>query len=238
MVVRGISTVRGVIQAAVDFLGEQHHLAAGQQLSFGRAADIEIDDNPFMHRIVGRIWFDGGRWTISNEGSRTELLVVDAGTGARTTVPPGQRASLPEGSWRIAFTAGPTTYELSGTTSSAATPVKGAVVVGDDTHTTAQFAWVELTDGQRLVLVALCQDYLRGDLRPGIPPDKAIAQSLGLTTKAVQRRIDALASKYSAAGVSGLAPEAGAGDQRRIRLVAHALETRVVGVEDLALLPC
>ena len=49
----------------VDFCGETTSLAPGEEISFGRAADLAIDDNPYLHRVVGRFEHRAGRWSVS-----------------------------------------------------------------------------------------------------------------------------------------------------------------------------
>ncbi len=40
----------------VDFVGQVRTLAPGESLSFGRAADLVVDDaNRNLHRVVGRL---------------------------------------------------------------------------------------------------------------------------------------------------------------------------------------
>lgn len=37
----------------VDFCGEERALAPGDSLTFGRSAELCIDDNPYLHRVLG-----------------------------------------------------------------------------------------------------------------------------------------------------------------------------------------
>ena len=46
----------------LEFCGEDHTLSPGESLSFGRAADLVIDENPYMHRVVGRFVQRGNHW--------------------------------------------------------------------------------------------------------------------------------------------------------------------------------
>ena len=39
---------------SVDYLGEIHTVGEDERLSFGRRADLVVDENPYMHRVVGR----------------------------------------------------------------------------------------------------------------------------------------------------------------------------------------
>ncbi|MEZ5269052.1 MAG: hypothetical protein R2789_10990 [Microthrixaceae bacterium] len=73
----------------VDFCGDERVVDAGGSLSFGRTADLVIDDNPYMHRVLGAFDYRDGHWLLFNEGSHTTLNVLErrsqfsgVGTGA------------------------------------------------------------------------------------------------------------------------------------------------------------
>ena len=61
----------------LEFCGEDWTLGDGESLSFGRAGDLVIDDNPYLHRIVGRFVCRDGAWWLDNIGSRVTLAVRD-----------------------------------------------------------------------------------------------------------------------------------------------------------------
>ena len=78
----------------VDFAGEIHPVAGN--LTFGRRADIEIDDNDYLHRVVGEFVHDGAVYWLRNVGSR---IVIDltADDGHRASLPPGSSLALTPG---------------------------------------------------------------------------------------------------------------------------------------------
>ena len=62
--------------ATVDFCGELHQIDVGQSLTFGRAADLVIDDNQFLHRQVRQLAHRSGLWWLDNIGTRIPLGVL------------------------------------------------------------------------------------------------------------------------------------------------------------------
>ena len=64
----------------VLFCGEEFAAQAGRQLTIGRCGDVEIDDNPYLHRTFLVILEQGGLWWLSNVGSTLTATVAD-GTG-------------------------------------------------------------------------------------------------------------------------------------------------------------
>ena len=53
----------------VEFCGEEYSATADRTLSFGRQADIVIDDNRFLHRTLGEFRCTNGMWWVANVGS-------------------------------------------------------------------------------------------------------------------------------------------------------------------------
>jgi len=218
----------------VAYLGESWTLTPEQSLSFGRDADLVVDDNPYLHRIAGEFRHEAGAWVLENVGSRIVLTLRGAGPLAATTVPPGQQVRLIDRSWSVSFTAGPTNYQLEGEVQ-----VEGPLGIGTTTASgsTQRFGVVDLTDDQRIAVVALAQRFLRGELNPSVPSNKEIAGQLNWTSKAVQRKVDNLADKLTQAGVPGLKGSEGASAaRRRERIVEHMVRQQLVDVDDLSLL--
>lgn len=218
----------------VEFCGETHRLAAGESLRFGRRADLCIDENPYLHRIVGRFVSRQGLWWLQNHGSRTSLEVRDLDTTSRQIVAPGQQAALVLSHVLICFSAGPTSYELE-------VSRVGGEVLGDDVGepvgtATIDFGVVPLSAEQHLLLVALCEPRLRAGAMD-VPTNQAIADRLGWTLTKVNRKLDHLCAKLTREGVRGLrgGPDALATDRRQT-LIDHALTAGLVGADDLGLL--
>ena len=63
--------------AVVEFCGERFEAREDAPLTIGREADVEIDDNPFLHRIFLQVVHEGGLWWLANVGS---TLTATTGT--------------------------------------------------------------------------------------------------------------------------------------------------------------
>ncbi|NNE73873.1 MAG: hypothetical protein HKN26_09430, partial [Acidimicrobiales bacterium] len=96
----------------VDFVGEVSELAPGDMLTFGRDADLSIDDNQFLHRQLGRFEYKNGSWWVTNVGRTMALDVLDKASHSQSRVAPGRGAPIAFEHMVIRFTAGPTTYEI------------------------------------------------------------------------------------------------------------------------------
>jgi hypothetical protein len=222
----------------IDFCGTTYEAVPGRALTFGRCADVEIDDNPYLHRIVGRFEHRAGAWWIHHVGRNTRLQLRDLDGPSTATLAPNRSLALGWGRFAVAFGAGQAGYELEG--------VLGhhewyRDVIGDPGTAPVTLDWgrVELNDDQRLLLVAMCEARL---LRPSdpdasIPANRAGAARLGWSTHKYNRKLDHLCEKFARAGVRGVRGDVArlAGDRRR-RLVDHVLAIGLVGVDDLRLL--
>ncbi len=136
----------------------------------------------------------------------------------------------------VAFTAGPTSYELTITNGSA---VYSSPAIDESVDGATTVGAVSLTRDQRLMLVALCEPRLRGSGRTAVllPSSTQAAQRLGWTTTRFNRKLDNVCDKLTKLGVRGLrgsTTEYAAG--RRARLVEYAVATRIVTRDDIATL--
>lgn len=217
----------------IHFIEETYEVDPGDTLSFGREADVIIDENEYLHRVAGEFRYESGGWTLDNLGTRIVLFLHGKGKAIPTTLPPGQQARLIDDEWCVKFQAGPTKYELVGSSEPAASQAaENSSGVG-----TLVFAPIELSDNQRIAVVALSQHFLRGDLNPVVPANKEIAQQVGSSDKAIQRKIDEVSKKLTKAGVPGLKGSQGASSPaRRLRLVEHLVREGIVTVDNLNLL--
>jgi hypothetical protein len=98
---------------------------------------------------------------------------------------------------------------------------------------------LELTQDQRLLILALAEDILRRG-SPGagdIPPSVKAAERLDWTITKFNRKLDNVCEKLSKTGVRGLATTGDrAATNRRARLVEYALAARLVTADDLYLI--
>lgn len=116
----------------IDLAGQRRVLQQSDVLTFGRAADLVIDEeNPYLHRIVGRFFFHGGSWWLENLGSFIELEVVPEG-GSSLRLPPSEPESTPvvhalaPPGFSIRFESNGVSYELAGVVDQAQASLSGA----------------------------------------------------------------------------------------------------------------
>lgn len=222
----------------VEFCGEQHHPRPDAVFVIGRDGDLVVDeDNTFLHRHFLGISRSDGLWWLENLGSQLSATVADADGSVQAWLAPGARLPLVFQRTVVWFTAGPTTYEVE-VTSDAAHYTRLPVSLEADGQVT--LGPVTLIGEQKLLLVALCENLLRRRKAGAgaIPSSADLARRLGWPVTKFNRKLDAVCEKLSDAGVRGLrGGVAGAASSRKARLAEYALASRVVGVEDLDLLP-
>jgi hypothetical protein len=221
-------------QLVVDYCGEIHRLQVGESLMFGRRAGLAIDENPYLHRVVGRFVHRQGLWWLQNHGSKTTLEVRDRRTTSRVVVAPGQQIAVTYDEYVISFSAGPTSYEIEVVREGE--PARLDEIDDHSGTETIDFGKVPLSAEQHLLLVALAEMRLiSGDLV--VPTNQALALRLGWTLTKFNRKLDHLCAKLAREGVRGLrgGPDALATD-RREALVEHAITVGLVSDDDLGLL--
>jgi hypothetical protein len=227
----------------VDFAGEKVVIRPPSALTFGRAGDLVIDDaNPYLHRVVGRFYWDRDVWWLENLGHHIEITVLsEAGALVRLPprVPDGPPAitSLAGPEFRVLFEAAGARYELVGWVTLPAGP--GTVAPRGDLPPgaeTTRYGKVPLTDDEHRLLLLLAEPCLR-DPTSGpdtLPSNREIAHRLGWPVTKFNRKLDYLCVRLTKAGVRGL--QGGRGTEatnRRWRLVEHAINARLVTPADL-----
>jgi hypothetical protein len=231
-------------ELTVDLAGDVRTVAQDEALTFGRAADLVVDEaNRYLHRVLGRFSWHSGWWWLENLGGQIDLEVVgDDGTLARLAArrAEGPAAAAPlTGHHLVRFEAGGLRYELDVQASGGAAPVAGPAeeLPGE---TTSRFGWVALTDDERLLVTALAEPLLR-DPTAGpddLVPNRALAARLGWSITKFNRKLDYLCTRLTRSGVRGLQGERGGeATNRRWHLVEHAVATQLVSAADLCLLP-
>ena len=121
-------------ELVLDFSGEIHRIGTDDAFVIGRGGDLDIDDNPYLHRRFLVLAHESGLWW---DRQRGHSPVRDADRRRRTgAVPtrPGRRLPLVFQRVILTFSAGPTTYEIdlitageehfSGSTASSSPPVR------------------------------------------------------------------------------------------------------------------
>ncbi|MFV0318247.1 MAG: hypothetical protein ACK5O2_14960 [Microthrixaceae bacterium] len=215
----------------VDFLGEVTELTEDDDLTFGRAADLVLDENQFMHRVAGRFVCREDVWWLQNLGSRTRLELLDVDTGTLSELAPGQQLPIVARRFKVRFVAGPTNYELDGSRSGEALRADGTgELVGT---ATVDFGAVPLSPEQHLLVVALYESKLRtGRIEGG----SVMAGRLGWSANKFNRKLDVVCEKLHRAGVPGVKGEIGlSADGRRQTVLSWALSNGVVTRNDIAL---
>ena len=220
---------------SVDYLGEIHTVGEDERLSFGRRADLVVDENPYMHRVVGRFEARDGRWWISNLGSKIIIEIYDRTTQSRATLMPHTDQALPGDDTVARFGAGPTVYELDVRCDPIAIPAITEQLASD----TITAADIPMTESQKQLVVALAEHKLREPQSPvRIPPSKEAAVRLGWPITKFNRKLDNVCDKLTKSGVTGLKAKRGgelATDRRR-RLVEYAVASGLISADDLQLL--
>jgi hypothetical protein len=223
----------------VLFCGEEFPAVAGRQLTIGRSGDVEIDDNPYLHRSFLVVLEEGGLWWLSNVGSTLTATVADDKGLFQAWLAPGARIPLAFNRILVWFTAGPTTYDFEIIVDNPAFVSVAPEPVEPDQSGEMTVGRVSFTADQKLLMVALCESFLSRS-SPGttrIPSSAVAAARLGWTVTRFNRKLDNVCQKLADAGTRGLHGGIGKlASNRKSRLVEHALSTRLVTVQDLVLL--
>lgn len=209
-------------------------------LTIGRDADVTVDDNPYLHRRFLQVGRTEGLWWLLNVGDLLVATVEDEEGRVQARLLPGARLPVVFERTVVRFSAGPTTYELE---LSVSEPVFGTASLPGDAYEPSAASEtvgpIELTDDQRLLVVALAEPVLRNDSRgsAAVPSSTEAARRLGWTLTKFNRKLDNVCGKLARVGVPGM--HGGPGElasNRRARLVDHAVSVQLVTAEHLALL--
>jgi len=222
----------------VEFAGEYFPLVPGASFTIGREGDLDLDDNRFLHRRFLVIEQDAGLWWIVNVGTRLVAIVTDTEARMQAQLAPGARLPLVFAYTTIVFSAGPTTYEISvhATSPTFRQTVRALPLEADGDSTIGA---VPLTESQKLLILALAEPMLRreGTGMSELPTSANAAQRLGWTLTRFNRKLDNVCDKLDRQGVPGLrGGVSSSATNRRVRLVEHAVSSRLVVRDDLALL--
>ncbi|KRE56062.1 hypothetical protein [Phycicoccus sp. Soil748] len=235
-----MSTATRTGSVTVEFCGEEFVAQPGTPLTIGRTGDVEIDDNPFLHRSFLQVVEDGGLWWLTNVGTTLTATVADKKGLFQAWLNPGARIPLALERFTVWFTAGPTTYDFDVIVDTPAFTATGTEDVAEDESTgETTVGRVTFTPDQKLLMVALCEGLLRRSYSaPGqIPSSGDAAARLGWKVTKFNRKLDNVCQKLADAGTRGLHGGPGKlASNRKARLVEHALSTRLVTEADLALL--
>ena len=229
----------------VDFIGEVTTVEPGRELTFGRQADLHIDDNRHLHRVLGRFSSRGEAWWLTNEGRAITIQIADADSRSSVQLAPGSEIALSFPNSVLRFRAGVTDYEVA-----VRVPDRFADegdeddddpldADDDEAGETIALGDIMLTAEQRLLLLALGEGTLRDPhSNDELPTNRAVARRLGWSITKFNRKLDNLCNRFAKLGVGGLR---GSIDQlatdRRRRLVEHAIESGLISRSQLDRLP-
>jgi hypothetical protein len=229
----------------VDFIGEITTVEPGAELTFGRQADLHIDDNRHLHRVLGRFWSRGDAWWLTNEGRAITIQIADADSRSSVQLAPGSEIALSFPNSVLRFRAGVTDYEIA-----VRVPDRFADegdeddddpldADDDEAGETIALGDIMLTAEQRLLLLALAEGTLRDPHSSDeLPTNRAVARRLGWSITKFNRKLDNLCNRFTKLGVGGLR---GSIDQlatdRRRRLIEHAIESGLISRSQLDRLP-
>lgn len=225
-------------ELTVEFAGEVFAVSPDDVFTVGREGDLSIDDNLFLHRNFLTIENIEGLWLLSNVGSRLSATVTDSGGRVQAWLAPGARLPLVFASTSIIFSAGPTTYELT-VTSTAPTFHENLRIDESVDDGLSTIGDVPLTLSQKLMILALAEPVLRreGSGMSELPTSGQAAERLGWTLTRFNRKLDNVCDKLDRIGVPGMRGGVRSyATNRRVRLVEHAIAARLVTRDDLALL--
>jgi hypothetical protein len=221
---------------AVDFCGEVHDISPslGVPWGFGRNADLDVDDNRFLHRRLGEfVWRDG--WWLLNVGRTIAIEIHDAVTLSHVVLAPSASIALPFAVNVLRFVAGGTNYELVVRQAVPGIAMADDIMI-DDGHT-ATIGHIPLTPSQRQLIVSLAEHRLLDPAArdAAMPTNREAANRLGWELTKFNRKLDNVCDKLRRQGVRGLhgTVDTLATDRRR-RLVDFAVTTALVTAADLS----
>ena len=220
----------------VEYCGELYRVDPDAEFGIGREAELTIDENPYLHRRFLTVSRDFGMWWLSNVGTLLTATVTDATGTMQAWLAPGAKLPIVFQTMHVMFSAGATTYDF--TITSDEDYFDTAVRVDAAGGSTTVLP-VTLTTSQRQLIVALAEGVLTQAVpgRGTIPSSAEAAERLGWSMTTFNRKLDNVCDKLDKLGVAGLRGGRGKlATNRRARLVEYAVTTRLVGVEDLALL--
>ncbi|WP_202616210.1 MULTISPECIES: hypothetical protein [unclassified Actinomyces] len=225
-------------ELVVDFSGEVYRVGTEETFVIGRGGDLDIDDNPYLHRRFLVLRHDSGLWWIANEGSHLSATLTDGDGLVQSRLAPGASMPLVFSRVILTFSAGPTTYEIDLITAEAGrfTGIDGTRESRGQTTIGA----TPMTRSQRLLVLALAEPVLKraGTGSAEIPSSASAAARLGWSLTKFNRKLDNVCEKLDRVGVRGLrgGRAGGVASNRRAALVEHAVSTLMVTAEDLPLL--
>lgn len=221
----------------VRFLEGERSVPAGEQTTFGRVADVVLDEeNPYMHRVVGRFVWWNGQWWVENLSNSLELQLLDE-AGSQVRLAPKEMVPLTHRRTAVRFSAGGLPYELEVALPGRAVPDPPPVRPAGGSLTTTTYGKVTPTREEWLLMRELARPFLL-DRNAGpdrLPTNEDVAATLGWSTTKLNRKLDYLCNRMTKAGVRGLQGRRKKATNRRWVLVQHVVATGMLTHDDLLL---
>ena len=223
----------------ISFIDEIREISAGEELIFGRGAQLDIDENPFLHRQLGVFRFVDDLWWLSNLGRSISLDLQDRNSRSTISLAPTMEVPVTFSEFFVRFEAGRSSYEIEGrqergrTTTPNLSPPQTQTITMNIGH-------IPLTDDQKRCILVLAERALTDPTEAidNLPTSKQAADRLGWTRKSFDRKLDNVCELLTKKGLPGLhGGQGGVASDRRMRLVEYALTTAIVAKDDLRLLP-
>jgi hypothetical protein len=174
----------------VRFVGEVYKPEV--ELTFGRQADLSLDENSYLHRRAGRFRLRDATWWLENLGSRLRLTMASS-DGSLLDLQPGASSLLLGERGEVSITAGPTRYMLEYELQQRQAnwdDTSQFRIGGADTQTFGPI----LTPREIDFVVVMAQGRLTGRLGP-IPSHGEIAEIWGVSHKTVDNTLQRLRTK-------------------------------------------
>jgi hypothetical protein len=220
----------------LEFCGERHDVSIESEFSFGRSGDLAVDDNPYLHRVMGVCNWRNGWWWLTNAGAHLPLQLQGQLGSASITLSPGGSVPLVLGPTVVRFAAGGTSYEIEIDVDLAEPPGHNRSISPGDT--TIDAGDTPLTADQLLLLIALAEPRLRKGPKADLASNAELMGRFGWSVTKFNRKLDSICVKFSRRGVAGLVGNAERMAQgRRSALVDHVIASGMVTAEQLSLLP-
>jgi hypothetical protein len=226
----------------LDFCGVVYEIDPAAPFVIGRDgpdADLELDDNPHLHRRFLQLRCIDDQWWIENVGTTLSATISEATGTLQSWLGPAGRLPLVFAHCTIRFSVGATAYELDLYLDEPAFSGSAVEYVPVESLGEATLGGVALTLDQRLLILALAEPALRYATagRGELPSSAAAAQRLGWPITKFNRKLDNVCQKLKREGVRGLHGDAdNLASSRRARLVEYALAVRLVTRDELSLL--
>lgn len=226
----------------LEYCGEWWSVPVDGRLTIGRAADLSVDENPYLHRTFLEVRSENGLWLVANVGKQLSATLGDERGHFVAHIAPGGVLPLAFDRTYLRFGAGPTTYEiLILLPDPPFEPVDLDADLGDDEDDGTGLAAetrtpARLTPDQRIVVLALAEHAMQrtGSGPSPLPTSADAARRIGWPERKFNKKLDQVCRKLAKAGVRGL--HGGPGDiaaNRRATLVEYCLTSRIVTAEDL-----